>query len=341
MIQSVARGFRLGAPRFLTKRFMNEFHSSSVSSNEKNINYEFITSANNPKVKFLKSLQTAKKREETQLVLVEGHRMVIDAVKAGAVLNTVMFTQKSMSTPLGEKLDSILRTLHTKCVLCEVPDHVLATVSETVTSQGVIAAFEKPLHVKQELSKILHNKQPDEETLLVVLDGVRDPGNMGTLIRTAYGLGANAVVAVSGCDVWSSKVLRAATGVQLLADVAMPVLENDSWDHVHAYLQKVETANKGKNLPARIGAQREVQIIVSSSYDDADSVPYYEVDYTCPSVIVVGSEATGVSDAARACPGKVIKVRIPMVRELDSFNAGVAGAMLLAEAAKQRQVQRK
>jgi len=321
---------------------MNAFHTSSESSNEKNINYEFITSANNPKVKFLKSLQTAKKREETQLVLVEGHRMVIDAVKAGAVLNTVMFTQKSLSTPLGEKLDNILRTLHTKCVLCEVPDHVLATVSETVTSQGVIAAFEKPLHVKQELSLILHSKHySGEETLLVVLDGIRDPGNMGTLIRTAYGLGAKAVVAVSGCDVWSSKVLRAATGVQLLADVAMPVLEHDSWNHVHAYLQKVEAANKGRKLPATVTAIREVQIIVSSSYNDADSVPYYEVDYTLPSVIVVGSEATGVSDAARACPGKIIKVRIPMARELDSFNAGVAGAMLLAEAAKQRQVLKK
>lgn len=329
VMQRAALGFRLAHFPVGGRRGVKMFHSTAVIEGPQN-NYEHITSVHNSKVRFMKSLQLRKKREESQLVLVEGHRMVIDAVNSGAVLSTIMFTQKSLQTPMGEALDEILRSLDKGVMICEVPEHILATVAETVTSQGVIGAFEMPINQKNIAGALQDSRKFDSEPLIVVLDGIRDPGNMGTLIRTTYGLGADAVVAVSGCDVWSSKVLRAATGVQLMSDVQMPVLESDTWKPVHEYLDEENKAGD---------KAREMQIIVADSSSSADSVPYYEVDFTAPSVIVIGSEATGPSQAAFECPGKIVKVRIPMARTLESFNAGVAGAVLFAEAAKQRQIQ--
>lgn len=199
---SIAQSFRLPA-RATSRRVTNAMNGVQFSTSNSQINYEFITSPNNRKVKLLRSLDLKKFRVKENLVLAEGHRTVTDAVMSGAKLHTVMFTQKALSTPFGQKLNEMLRGLDQRVSICEVPDHIISTVTDTVNSQGVVAAFELP-HVDQSLSSILKEKNlqkrtvdEDATSLLVILDGVRDPGNMGTLLRTSYGLGVDAVVAVS------------------------------------------------------------------------------------------------------------------------------------------------
>jgi TrmH family RNA methyltransferase len=81
-------------------------------------------------------------------------------------------------------------------------------------------------------------------------------------------------------------------------------------------------------------AQRELQIVIADGGEG--SVPYTDVDFTLPSVLVIGSEASGVSQVAYDAPGRVVRAGIPMFRQLESFNAAVAGSILLAEAARQR-----
>jgi len=138
------------------------------------------------------------------------------------------------------------------------------------------------------------------------------------MIRSGYGLGVDGFIVVGGCDVWSPKVIRAAMGMNLYD---MPVVEW-TWDDVSLYVKRLEAA---------VGS---VQIIVADAADD--NIVYRKIDFTQHSIVVIGSEATGVSDRVLHLPGTIIKTRIPMVRSLESFNAAIAGSVIIAEASMQR-----
>jgi TrmH family RNA methyltransferase len=344
---------------------------------------ETITSNANPKVKLLKSVAEKKtKREEFRLVLVEGQRVILDALDAGAVPKHVLFTERAFQSPLGERLDEAVVKLPSDCSVNKVSESVLSYLSETVADQGIIAAFLLPRTDHARLHGMIATKQ---QPLLLALDGVRDPGNMGTLLRTAYGLGADAVACIDGCDIWSPKVLRSSTGVQLTCSNTMPVGEYKNWQQLHEALRARESAinaSAGKTSASFVssssGSHSEASICISSfpaaqatapsmqiviADGRTASVPYTDVDFTLPTVVVIGSEAEGVSDAARQAPGSantptvlmcyvlnltllchlgtVIHTRIPLLRKLESFNAAVAGSILLAEAARQRSVERR
>lgn len=294
-----------------------------------------ISSASNGRVKLLKSLNLKKKREEHQLVLLEGHRMVIDAIRAGAQPHIVLYSDKGASSPLGNRLELALRSIQNDCFVSRVPNSVVESISDTVTSQGVVAAFQLPSNTRT-LPEIIRSMPINEKPMVVVLDSISDPGNLGTMIRSAYGMGASAVVTVNGCDIWSPKVLRSAMGLQLLSNSEMPVLELSSWSE----LQKVVTTYKKPSSliskPTKASHTVGIQVVIADAHED--NIPHYDVDFTQPSIILIGSEAHGVSKEAHEMQGNVIHTRIPMARPLESFNAAVAGSVLLAEAARQRQL---
>ena len=284
---------------------------------------ENISSASNVKVKLLKSLSIKKKRDDLKLVLAEGHRLVLDALKAGAIPHYVMYSDKAFDSPLKNRLQDELRSLPRSCSISRGTDSILGLLTDTVSNQGLVAAFEKPANFKEDqnalgLTKITEKDNP----LTVILDKVRDPGNMGTLLRSCFGLGASSVVAVDACDVWSSKVMRSAMGVQLTTGTVMPIVELFDWRDLYDVLGEYESA------------QHEMQIVVADG--SAGSIPYYDIDFTLPTALVIGSEADGASASATGAPGRVVRACIPMQRNLESFNAAVAGSVLLAEAARQR-----
>lgn len=135
---------------------------------------ERIVSESNAKVKLMRSLRLKKARDETQLLLLEGHRLIIDALQHGRVApEMLLYTDRALQAPLGAALQEEL--LHHRGCSHLVSEDVFQSLSETVTSQGVVGAFHKPLWSSLTVQGDIANDQ--QRKLLVVLDGLSDPGN--------------------------------------------------------------------------------------------------------------------------------------------------------------------
>jgi tRNA G18 (ribose-2'-O)-methylase SpoU len=289
---------------------MSSFGTSQDSDQSK---YLVLTSKLNEKVKLMKSLHFKKHRESEGMLLLEGHRQIVDAINSGYYPTTLLFSDEAISAPLGKQLLSSLEKCSPSTVF-RASDSLIQCISDTVHCQGVIASFLKPRKTC-DFTRV-------ESPLVVLMDRPTDPGNLGAIIRTAYGMGVDAVVVVDGCDPWSPKVLRSAMGMGL----KFPVVEA-SWNDnsVSTFLLN----STGKAGP--------FQLLLADA-DPSGSV-YHRVDMTGPTVLVVGSEAAGIGAEARSLLGaKYIRIPTPKHRnDVESFNAAVAGSILIAEAARQRE----
>ena len=272
--------------------------------------YLLITSPTNDKVKLLKSLHIKKKRDEENKVLLEGHRQVIDAIRGGTLPNLLLFSDESVSSPLGDQLLEALKLCNQSSIYRST-ENIIQSVSDTVHGQGVVGAFPKPNYMSS-LLPVPHTTKP----LIVLLDRPADPGNCGTIIRTSYGFGVDAIIIVEGCDPWSPKVLRSAMGTCL----KLPVFETN-WSNVETLLKDSYGSN--------------VQILLADA--DPSAAIYHTVDMTRPTVLIIGSEATGIGPESQLLP-QAMKIRIPTAtnRDLESFNAAVACSVLLGEVGRQR-----
>lgn len=280
----------------------------------------FISSSQNDQVKLMKSLQLKKKREEHGLVVLEGYRQIMDALQNGLQPKRIFLSDYGITSSLYSKLQEIKEFQRLpNGVLLRVTNDISASLSDTVNDQGIIAAFEKPVFTSL---KLLDNSGKSKYPLVVVLDGIADPGNAGTIIRSAYGLGADAIVGIQCCDLWSPKVLRASMGSSL----RFPIIET-SW---------IKASNIIQSL---IPSQTSYQILVADG-SDSSHVNYTQVDYSSkPTLLVIGSEAHGPSEKISTLAkreGDLLRIQIPMLRAVESFNAGVAASIILAEAAKQK-----
>ncbi len=296
-----------------------------------------IISEDNSKVKLVKSLQQKKKRDKESLILLEGHRQVIDALRFGARPRHIFLTKGGIDGPMGY---SLMEAMTFGCTefLSEV-DIVSDTImrkcfSDVENAQGVVASFARPDRDTYLAGKEGKEKgDSDQQPLLVLLDRLSDPGNMGTLIRSSFGFGADAVVVAEGCDPWAPKTIRSAMGMGL----QVPVLET-SWEgELIDILREPSIEAVGRLYPSTSnpdsGGKNQYQILVADCDDLA--VPYTEVDYTQPTIVVVGSEARGPSPEVLNLPNAK-KIYIPMHRDLESLNAAIAGSIVLSEAARQR-----
>jgi TrmH family RNA methyltransferase len=244
--------------------------SSANSNRDSYSQYMLIVSSTNDKVKLLKSLHTKKKRDTENLLLLEGHRQVIDAINGGYVPSILLLSDEAANAPLGNLLLDAL----SRCVpstICRASNELIQSISDTVNCQGVVAAFPKP----EKIPDLPLGKSP----LIVLMDRPADPGNLGTIIRTAYGMGVDAVIIADGCEPWSPKVLRSAMGMCL----KLPIFEA-SWakDGISKLLLSRERSTE-TYLP--------YQILLADA--DPSAHVYHKVDMTGPTVIVVGSEAFG------------------------------------------------
>ena len=289
---------------FCTRSSSNGITSKGMDSSS----YLLITSPTNEKVKLLKSLHIKKKRDEENKVLLEGHRQVIDAIRGGTMPNLLLFSEESISSPLGDQLLEALKLCNPSSIYRST-DSIIQSVSDTVHGQGVVGAFPKPDFMNS-LLPVPHATKP----LIVLLDRPADPGNCGTIIRTSYGFGVDAIIIVEGCDPWSPKVLRSAMGTCL----KLPIFETQ-WTNV----EKILFDSYGTN----------VQILLADA--DPTAAIYHTVDMTRPTVLVIGSEATGIGPESQVLPQSK-KIRIPIARDLESFNAAVACSVLLGEVGRQR-----
>jgi TrmH family RNA methyltransferase len=196
-----------------------------------------ITSLTNPRIKAAKALQQRRQREREGLILVEGLRLVGDALAAGLAPQTLFYTADATKAERGAALiDAAGRQAE------EVSEAVLASIAETVTPQGIVAVFPLPVL-----------PWPATPTLLLVCDELRDPGNLGTLARAAAGAGADGILLPKGTvDPWNGKALRASMG----ALFRLPVRAGLAW-------AEVEVALTGLQV-------RLAEASGSISYDQAD-----------------------------------------------------------------------
>lgn len=244
-----------------------------------------ITSAKNPLVRMLKSLSGRAGRMETGLILVEGEVMIREALACGLKLREAV--------GLREK-EAFLAMLPGRTHI--VPEAVLQAVADTKTPQGVCAAFEMP--APAQLSAL-----PGR---IVALDGVQDPGNVGTIWRTADAAGIEALLLGPGCaDPMAPKTLRAAMGSGFRL----------------SYAQE-------SNLPKALLSLRERGYAILCTALDGEDF-YAMGDVGARFALVIGSEARGISDAVRRAATRLVK--LPMRGGAESLNAAVAAGIMMYE----------
>lgn len=252
-----------------------------------------ITSAANSKVKLVRALAgRARDRREQQAFLAEGVRLVEDAVSSDWPFRFVLHTGDL--TARGEELLSRLKARGIE--VDQVSTRLLASISETENSQGILAVLEDGVpHREHALDFVL------------ISDAIRDPGNLGTLLRSAEAAGADAIFLAPGTtDAFGPKVVRSAMG----AHFRLPLYEV-SWDEVRT---QVSACNWNVYLA------------------DMDGASCWETEFHRPLALIVGGEAEGATAAARAIAAH--KVGIPMHGKGESLNAAVAGSVLMFEVAR-------
>ena len=252
-----------------------------------------ITSSQNPKIKLVRSLLgRAKERRESQAFVIEGVRLVEEAVKANWPFEFVLF-----SDGLSERGKELLNILAANQIeVEETSADLLQNLSETETPQGILAV----LHLNQ----LPITNSPD---FLLTLDQIRDPGNLGTLLRTAAAAGVQAVLlSPETADAFAPKVLRAGMG----AHFQLPI-RSITWEEIDACVNSL-------------------QVYLA----DMNGRSCWETDLRGPLTLIIGGEAKGASEEARTLATQ--KISIPMPGKVESLNAGVAGSVLMFEVVRQR-----
>lgn len=259
-----------------------------------------ISSTRNPAVTFARSLQRSPVRRDVNAYLAEGVRLLDEAMRSGQVARLVLYDSTLLArTPAGARLAQALPAWSDE--VYEVSEHVLCSVSATETPAGAIAVLSRP--TPPPLSDLARG------TFGVILDGVHDPGNVGTIARTAYAAGAGYLVATPGtADAFSPKVVRAGMG----AHFHLPILTDRPWSALREELDGVP--------------------LIACQMDGETSV--FDATWSVPGALVVGSEAHGLSREARESISYA--VRIPMRDGVESLNASVAAGIALYQAMQRR-----
>ncbi|XP_036624037.1 rRNA methyltransferase 3, mitochondrial [Trichosurus vulpecula] len=291
-------------------------------------------------------------RDKQGKILLEGRRLIADALKAGAVPQTVFFSRLEYVKELPvEKLKGVS--------LIKVKFDDIKEWSDLVTPQGIIGIFAKPDHVKMKYPETqLQHSLP----LLLICDNLRDPGNLGTILRSAAGAGCCKVLLTKGCvDAWEPKVLRAGMG----AHFQVPIISNLEWEAVPNYLPSDTRVHVADNCGLQGHAQRsgeasdqgwvcdrrfqkhrkyeevedlEEEAELASSWIPELEVQSYDTAWTdAPAAVVIGGETHGVSleslQLAESTGGR--RLLIPIVPGVDSLNSAMAASILLFEGRRQ------
>lgn len=258
-----------------------------------------ISSISNQQVKEIIKLQKQTKyRRAVSLFIAEGFKMLKEAAEKGCLVKAYI------SEFVLEKKNENLEWLCKEFPYETVSDKIFAQLSDTVTTQGVLGIVKQPSY---SITDILE----DQRHIWILLDAIRDPGNLGTIMRTAEGAGMSAVIMGKGtADLFNPKTVRSTMG----AIFRMPFVYVDD-------ITEVITKIKDNGYSVYGTAMK-------------GSVAYDREDYTRGAGIVIGNEANGIQDSVLGCITG--SIHIPMEGKLESLNAAVAAAVIMYEAARQR-----
>ncbi len=258
-----------------------------------------ITSPANERLKHARRVRDGR---ESDLIFVEGERLAEECLQANLPLSVCFHSPEPSA-----RARTILKEIEQRgCPSFAVAESLLATISDTINSQGLILMAARPAAT---LAQVLSHK--DKAGLVVCLDSVQDPGNFGTILRTAEAAGGSGVVALKGSvDPYAPKTLRSAMGSAFRLPIATDVKPEDFLAQAHAAgLKVVAAAGGGETV-------------------------YSNFDWRQPVALVLGNEANGVrSELLEKCDARI---SIPMRAPVESLNVSAAAAAILFEASRQR-----
>ena len=275
---------------------------------------ERITSRQNPLVKRFRRVRAGSERQH---IFLEGIRLIEDALNANARFESVAFTVPLEASERGAILLDALRRVPCRGAL--VSKQVMEAIADTETPQGVAAIVSRPYAELDDLFAA----SPD---LLVIADELQDPGNIGTIIRTAEATGASGVITTRyTVDPFNDKSIRASMGSALRLPIVVGAKRADIAARCRQHRIKMiaSTADPPRAQAIIEDAARVETVKLCSA-----------VDMTVPLALIIGREATGVSPTAAREADEF--VHIPMAKGVESLNVAVAAAMLLYETARQR-----
>ncbi|XP_076473054.1 rRNA methyltransferase 3, mitochondrial-like [Babylonia areolata] len=333
------------------------------------LQYEKLQDGDKRFGRVLMAAKSKKEREKCGLILLEGRRLILDSLNAGARLKYLYFTDASLLSRLPSELVG-------DAELYKVQYRHLKLWADTQTPAGVLGVFAKPA-----MGEVVC-PQRDSFPLTLICDNIRDPGNLGTIIRTAAAVGCRKIITTKGCvDVWDPKVLRGAMGGHFytciltslpweevanhipssaylcIADTRKDCVVEKSFDTTHPKVMNLLNTDEVESSSSDEEDGSSSDEESSSSSEDESSVPdkswsdkssevYERVpmsvvqysDMDCAGAkeiaVVVGGETEGVSNQARKLAFDLYGqyVTIPMVEAADSLNTATAAAVVLYEA---------
>lgn len=256
-----------------------------------------ISSTSNPKVRSLLALEKPRERRKQQLFIIEGRKEIGLAIKAGYKIGNLFYCIDQLSeSDLGTELTK------DKLVI-PVTQDVFDKLAMRENSGGIIAVAEMKTH------ELGHLKVP-ENPLILVLESVEKPGNLGAVLRTADAAGVDAVIVCDPqTDIYNPNVIRSSIGC--------------------VFTQSIVTATSEET----VNWLKKSRLNIWCTYLEA-SKPYHVIDYKAGCAIVMGTESTGLSDIwVREATSNII---IPMQGQIDSMNVSTAAAVVIFEARRQR-----
>ena len=257
-----------------------------------------ITSVNNDQIRRVHALQqSTRRRVKENLMVVEGYRLVSELLTSGLPVEALFCTSVFMATPHYAEIEPYI-----SCDTWEVSESAFNRMGDTESPQGILALCQIP-------QIAVATQKP---TLYLVVDQVRDPGNLGTMLRTAWASGVTAVFLLPGTiDPTNPKVIRAGMGA-----------------HFHTPIKKMDWHT----------LQAETCHAPMWVADATEGLPYDDVHWQDDAVLIIGGEARGAGHQSRRIAAPV---HIPMQSNTESLNAAVACAVILFEVLRQRRVKAK
>ena len=260
---------------------------------------EKITSVQNPKIKNLKRLEKAGERKAQHLILIEGLREIVLAHRAGYEIESLFVCNEI----LKEQKEYSLEEIRNQKSEIRISKPVYDSLAYRETTEGVIATAKPKNHSLEKLQLKTH-------PLILVIEAVEKPGNLGAMLRTCDAAGIDAVIICDAkTDVYNPNVIRSSIGTVFTNQIA--VCETDE---AIDFLKK----NKIKTYAAELSAEKF----------------HNEQNFRTGAAIVVGTEATGLSNEWMSAADE--KIKIPMLGKIDSLNVSVSAGILLFEAVRQR-----
>lgn len=275
-----------------------------------------ITSLSNPHITRIRDLHTTKGRKKSGLLLMEGPHL-FTALLTADILPTEIYFQPELLQRTLEGRSLLTSFLHpagplARIQLIEVSERVAEAMSDAQTSQGVLCVLPTQLF---QPAHLLARRPAVQRPILLVLDDLADPGNMGTILRTALAADAAEVLLTPHCvDYYSPKVIRSAAG----AHVALPVWTDMSWSGIE------------ERIIRHCGPEAR-RVFIAEAHSPA---PYYGKNLTEPFTLIIGNEAHGLSSQARALASQTIS--IPLANQVESLNAAMATGIILFESVRQQ-----